>query len=420
MSEHEAMDGTRFDNIMVEDAPMGIDLDLLLGDDIFNKEEPILSIDDVDDKEVIEFPHFKVSTRRFMEVLKMSNVICQGSGGDIECKSIGIQVVGDKVVFYLTDFEMFVRKEVQVINTENMLTDFIVVNLPIISRIIAACSSVTTIFKKDNEYFLKVVGGDIHLETLRVTKEQMEGKDFDKAKKYGKLPTRELNEALKALFPLASSAVTTAQRRIFIIGKEFFSVYVFCTAKISTDFEMPEMDLSIKSLKILYILSLGYALPEISVQRYKNRIILTGDGFMFSFLLSEYKPKIEYINGIESIMNNESVNVDTIYLSKFAKISSTLIYSTTRMDFNYNNDGRVEFVMRTKRNDSNIILKGESNPNLKPLEKSVGIQSNMLRSLLGVFSQMPTLKMRITPDGIGISNGNYEGVLYTEKIGTVE
>ena len=81
---------------------------------------------------------------------------------------------------------------------------------------------------------------------------------------------------------------------------------------------------------------------------------------------------------------------------------------------NFNDEGNVFCKLITKRVDGEFIVRGEANPNVKPLENNVGIQSNMLKSMLAVFGQAPTLKVFLNEYGIGVTDDKFYAVVYTE------
>lgn len=396
---------------------MEMTLDDLLG---LNDEDLSNTADDVDlsqygeEDEKVDYPHFKVSTKKFIEALRISNVVSQGSGRDVISKAVAMEVKGGDLQIYLTDFDIFVEKSLEVINTDNILNDFIAVNLTIISKLVKACPSVLTIYKKDNKYYIKLIGGDMELETINIEEDQIRLKDRDKFVKEGELVTTEFYKTIKSLFVLANAGVTPAQRRVFYDGDSAYSVFLYCLAKYNNSKITPKMDIKIKDIKILYSLASNCEDTELMVYKLKNRILIEGSNFRYSFLLSDNKPPQQMIDGIDKIFVNEPIYIDYNQLVKITDVSSDLMYSINRLDFNYTEEGTVECIMRTKRSDSVFSLRGTPNPNLKPLEKHVSVQSSLLKVLLKVFNSESTIGLVISKEGIGLKSDKYIAVLYTE------
>jgi hypothetical protein len=406
----------KYDNVLVEDAPFDVDLDTLLGD----MDSGSLANFQEDDTKV-DFPHIKVSTKKFLDALKISNILSQGSGRDVVARAVGIQVQNGKLAVLLSDFEMFVKKELELINTDNFLEDFISINLPIISKLVKACPSVLTIYKNGDKFYIRLVGGDIVLETITVGKDQLEQPEIEtkKLKSIGVLNTTEVMKAIKNLFVIAAVAVTPAQRRVYFKDKEISSTFLYCSARYKSAQTLPEFDLSIKDIKILYILSQGTESPELKVSMHKKRVMISGTDFSYGFEKSEFKPSQQMIDSMDGILSEEPLNILANQLNISAELATSLVYSLARMDFNYTSEGKIEFIMKTKRNDGNFVLVSEGNSKHTPFEKPVSIQSGLLKDLLKVFSQQTSLSMTLTPNGVGLSCGNYDAVLYTENSSTV-
>jgi hypothetical protein len=365
--------------------------------------------------EPCDFPHFKVPTKRFLDTLRISNIVSQGSGRDIISKSIGMEVKGGDLQIYLTDFDIFVEKSVEILNEENILEDFIVVNLAVISKQIGVCTSVLTIYKKENKYYLRLQGGDMELETLKVEKEQLMMKDRAKFKKSGELVTEEFYHNIKNLFVLANAGVTPAQRRIFFKDDKVMSVFLYCVGMSKTSKPAPDMDVKIKDVKILYTLATGCDDTELIVSKHGNRVLIEGGNFMYSFLLSDSKPPKQLIDSVDMMFTKDAIEIDYIQLCKWTNLSADLMYSTSRLDFNYTADGKVGGILRTKREDTEFTLGGIPNPSLEPLKKPVSVQSSLLKVLLKIFNGEDDVSIVLSEQGIGMKSKNYTGVLFTEE-----
>jgi hypothetical protein len=293
----------KYDSI-AEEIPFGVDLDTLLGDSFIDNTP---NIDLPEDEDEVTFPHFKVSTKKFMDALKISGVISQSSGRDIVSRSVGMSVENGNLQIFVTDFEIFAKKEITLINTENILEDYIAINLPVIAKLIKACPPILTIYKNENKYFIRLMGGDFELETINVGKDQLAmTKDLEKLKEEGTLERLEFCKVIKNLFVIASIAVAPEQRRIFFKGNDISATFLYCSARYKSEKLVPEFDLTIRSIKILYILALGTDSPELIVSKFKNKIMISGDNFSFNFVKSaEFKPSQQMIDAMGVVLSGE-------------------------------------------------------------------------------------------------------------------
>lgn len=398
----------------VDDFPEGMSLDdLLSGNKDLDVDVKSLETD-LEEIEPVDYPHIRVSTKRFIEVLKLSNIVSQGAGRDLVSKAIGLEVKGGELQFYLSDSDVFIERSIDLINEENVLEDFIPVNFAIISKMVKACSASTVIYKKDNKYYIKLIGGDMELDTIAVSKSQLVLTKAGSFAKVGEIVTNDFYKVIRNLFTLASASVTPSQRRVFFRGDKVYAIFLYCLAEYTGSKAFPDMDLNLKSMKMLYSLANTCEDVELVVSKNNNRVMIGGSNFSYSFLTSEFVPTDKMIDGMGNILSNAPVYVNYDQLVKITDVSSDLMYSTSRLDFNYTDDGTVECILRTKKSDSKFVLKGVGNKDLVPMNKHISIQSSLLKVMLKVFAGESTVGIVLSDDGIGVVSGDYRAVLYTE------
>jgi hypothetical protein len=51
----------------------------------------------VEDTQSVDYPHFRISTKDFVNALKISSIVSQGSGRELYAKAIGMEVIGTSV-----------------------------------------------------------------------------------------------------------------------------------------------------------------------------------------------------------------------------------------------------------------------------------------------------------------------------------
>lgn len=367
---------------------------------------------------VLEEEHVRVSTKKVSDILKTAGVVSKGSGRDVVARTIGFKVEGGQLWVMITDADIYVKKAIPLLNSSNVLEDFIPVSLPAVMELVKLCGSTFTLFKKDGAYFLKVMGGDAEVEVVDVGEDQFSLDFVGEKESLGSMTSNTFYQVLKNLYPLANSGVTPSQRRIFFSDKGALSVYLISVAMFDKE-KFPKMDLSVKDIKILYVLTSSSEAKELHVYRQENRIYLSTNDFVYSVGVADYSPSKNMLESVEKIIaSNSPVYVNYNQLSKAADhASNTVNGSISRIFFSYTEDGFVKASIKKKdkRKDINMVLMGAPNDSPKQFSGEVSIQSNLLRSLLKVFAQDSMVGLILNKDGIGVVSDSFKSVLYIDS-----
>ncbi len=402
-----------------EDLDQDTTLDDLLGltDSDEDTEEDDISFSGKEEV-VIDEEHIRVPTKKISDILKVANVVSKGSGRDVVARTIGLKVKGNQLWVTITDVDIYVEKAITLLNSSNVLEDFIPISLPVISELVKLCGSSFTLYKKDGSYFLKVMGGDAEVDIVDVQEDQLEFSVDGEKESLGSLTSNTFFQVLKNLYPLANSGVTPSQRRIFFSDKGAMSIYLISVAMFDGE-KFPKMDLSIKDVQILYVLTSGSESKEIDVHRQENRIFLSTKDFVYSVGVADYAPPKTMLDSVDTLIkSNSPVYVNYAQLAKAADhASNTVNGSISRIFFNYTEDGFISASIKKKdkRKDINMVLMGAPNDSPKVLNGDVSIQSNLLRSLLKVFSQDSMVGLILNKDGIGVVSDSFKSVLYVDS-----
>ena len=400
----------------VSEAPDVESIDDLL-DELDEVEVSGEEIDMYEEIEPVEEEHFRVSTKKLADALKLSSNVSQGTGRDKVSRSVGIGVSGNLLTVYMSDSEIYAEKLIPVMNDDNLFEGYLSVNHVDISKAIKVCPTSTVIYKKDGKFFIKLIGGDMEIEDIGVDKADMslpDKQDFDDE---SLLPTKDFSMVLRDLFPLASSSASAAQRRIFFDGNKAYAVYLYSIVEYESDYSFPTMDISVKNVKSLYPLTMGSEGEEIKVLKQKSkgsRVLVVGDNFSYSFPLSKFGLTGQMVSSMGSILGEPKVNVDYGHLNKVTDLSSDLVHSISRMDFNYTDEGKVQCLLKTKKSDVDFLLVGIESDEVKRFGKPVSIQTTLIKTVLKVFSQETVVSLGLSKDGVGIESGRYRAVLYRE------
>lgn len=398
---------------------MAEDLNLDLEDvDLDDVESGIDTMDLSDFGEVddtIDYPHIKVSTKALKEFLKVAKQICSAGGRDIVSKAICLKADGDKLLCKATDFDVYVEQKLELLNTENVLTDVIEVPTDIIIKLTKAVPVNTIIFKKDDEYFIRLYGGDMSLEVYTFPEEKFTFSD--ETDKVTDISAEDLYGAMKDLTPVVTAAVNPAERRVLCEDEKAFANYMWAIIMVNKPFA--KFDLKVKDLSVLKTLIMDKKEENIIVHRTKEdnktvRCVLEGSDFKYAFLVSEVSMSESMKDNITTVVTNEGVFVDFVQLYKMVEVASDLPYAIGKIGINYCDDGISVNIMTKKGADNKFTISGNIEGDLTPLAEDLVVQAKLLRVVLRSFASKSSVRLTVSDKGLGILSDDYSAALYSE------
>ena len=414
-------------NVQVELASDTLDLNALLG----MTDEEINAVGELDTSapadtnsnvlvdEVTDEPHITIATSKVTEILKISAMIAAAGENSFEGKVVAFKIEGDNVRFLLSDNKRNIEKTVELVNTENRFEGFIAFSTANLARIIKLCGNTFCIIEREVEiaegqktkkYVLKVAGGEIHLDNIKMTEEKFVKDLTDKTSK----PFKKVNitNSVVRLFTFATTAIKTG-KNIDFVGNTIQANPINSIAKITTDEKLPSFRLTLTDARILLMLSSTDSADTISIN--KDGKIFTGDSYKFkteSFQTTD----CVFDTVAERMFNGEYATIDVKHLTKVTELSIGLDSSIGDLKLNYK-DGRVDCELLTKRENSHIIIQGTTNDDLTALENAVVIPSTNLRGALSVFQVETTVNIRISTDGVSLESGNIRVAVLSKNAG---
>lgn len=398
---------------------MADELDLNLEDvDLDEVESDIDAMDlsdfgEVDD--VIEYPHIKVSTKSLKEFLKVAKQICSAGGRDIVSKAVCLKADGDKLLCKATDFDVYVEQKLELLNTENILADVIEVPTDIIIKLTKAVPVNTVIFKKDDEYFIRLYGGDMSLETYSFPEDKFTFSDD--TDKVSDVSAEDLYSAMKDLTPVVTAAVNPAERRVLCEDDRAFANYMWAIIMVNKHFA--KFDLKVKDLSVLKTLIMDKKEESIVVYRTKEdnktvRCVLEGTDFKYAFLVSEVSMSESMKDNIGTVVTDQGVFVDFVQLYKMVEVASDLPYAIGKIGINYCDDGISVNIMTKKGNDNKFTISGNIEGNTVALKEDLVVQAKLLRVVLRSFASKSSVRLTVSDKGLGIQSDDYSAALYSE------
>lgn len=393
----------------VETAPDSVDLDELLGLTDLELEEENEGGEEVIVVEDIDEPHITISTKRLLDVLKVSAMISAAGENSFEGKVVVFKIEDDVVKLLLSDNKRNIEKSTEILNTDNRFKGFLGFSTAFLARLIKLCDTSFTIIERSEEkddksvsktYFLKITGGEIRMDNVKMSEDKFI-KDFndDSITQFNK---DTVMDAIKRLFTFASTSIKSG-KNIDFSDNTIQASPINSLAKITSGDKYPSFKLSLMDCRILHTLLLSESDETFGIN--KDGKIFTGSTFKFkteSFSTS----KCAFDAVADRMFNGECAVVDAGHLSKIAELSVGLDTSVGTLRFNYNDEGRVECELLTKRGNSKLVIQGTTNTDLIAMEKPVEIPAVNLRGALSVFPQETTLNMRVSSDGVALDTAN--------------
>lgn len=187
---------------------------------------------------------------------------------------VGMEVVGDKLSIYVSNVTEYIKSDFQIRNTENRMEEgtFVVFPIDTLMKALRASTDVVTIFKKDAQYRVSVIGGSIPIENNASVKIDNYKNSINLIGEPTILDVNIYNGVVDSLYALAASAVSLQQKKINI--KDGFAVANFlrCLAKKSVD---PSIELGLRVIDVQIISRLLANEKSQNISVYKNDSRLT-------------------------------------------------------------------------------------------------------------------------------------------------
>ena len=355
----------------------------------------------------IKEPHLKLSTKEFLEALKIAKSTISSNSKDLISRSALLKVEGGVLYLYCTDFDIYLKLKLNILNTENLITDTVIFPVDSIMQLLKAVPSTTVISKKEDSYYINLVGGSVILETHVVDESKFKFTDaMNKSDKT--INSNKLYSIIKDFSPLVSSAISPSEKRI-VFSNKVISTYML--SSISADLDLPDLDLRVKDMSVLRQLTNLEKEEELSIYFGDNgRASIEGENFNYTFLTSDLKTNKTLLDILDKQNYSDGLFIDYLSFYKLIELSAELSYSTGKVNIKLEEDKCIVTFKTRKGNDSVLTLEGLKEGSITPIEKEV--QSKLLRILLKSFSGSSQVKVNLTEESLIVTNENYKGVLF--------
>lgn len=351
--------------------------------------------------ETIEFPHLKMATKSLKKFADISKIISVSGGRDIISKAVCLEVIDGKVVCKATDFDIFVKQEYELMNTENVLRDTVVVATDILQKLLKAAPASTVIYRKDDKFFIRLFGGDVVLESYDVASDKFTFSE--KTNPVGTIGSNSIYSVAKNYSGVVSAAVSSTERRIGFTKAGAFAKYMWAilgTRGAFADFDLKPKDIAI--VRAVLVNTDEDLQVSVTEEGKSRRALFEGNGFSFSILLSDIKVSSED----QAILDKPSeggFHVDLVQLYKIVELAAELPYSLGKLDFTYSPGAGLLIGLQTRKGTTHeFTVSGSQDGSLRE-DASATIQAKLLRVVLRTFAGKSTVKVSILNGELVIS-----------------
>lgn len=388
--------------------------------DLTNLDLDLSEIDSIDSDSLADFGevdmvisenHIKFEKDDLKKAMDLAGTVINSDGNDVISKAINISVNNGKITFKATDFTSYVSYSTTCQNTQNVLTEPVTINYNLLSKILKSLGKTVAIIKKDDGYYIRLIGGDLFIETqsVDITKYDAPG---ERAEEIFRLAPESFGRIMKDTLPLATDAVRPEDKKIIFTGDKavFSSMLIHLMSKGNYGdviFKKKDME-TIKKLSNISGDGIVYVY-KVNDNEY-NRVSVCTDNLEYSFISEKSNPDATVVETLEKISSIAGTFIDYVLLYRYVELASDLPYSTGKVGFNFD-EQNVDLTIITKRGDNHINLQGASTGLLEKLQNPVTVQAKQLKKLLQAFSGCSSVKISITDKGLAVSSDDYESIL---------
>lgn len=357
-------------------ADLNLDLD---SEDISNIEP--------EDKKIftfVEYPHILIDRDELLKVLKVIMPIVNLKSNRNIPKALTFYWEDDVLKYLITDDLSYFTKRVNILNTDNILKETLCIPLNILQSALKAFGNQILIYKKDNNYYIRLVTGDLILDLVR-PEESLLKRPGQRGNELMYTGTSSLGDALKAVLPIVACEVIPEKRKLtFINNKIEFNTSKFL---ITYDIKVPDMKISYRTAEFLRGLC---SLYDGTIFFYKdintlNRIHIECEGVEYTTSIGVDNMNAEISAFIDKRKELSGIWVDYKLLDSIITLASGLNYAIGSVIFKYDEENNLVLELPNTRGVSSFKINAESTM-LSENKSTVTVLSKSLKKLLGSFN----------------------------------
>ena len=383
-------------------------LELNLEEDLALDE--IFELSSVEDNEVINQPHFKVSTKDFLTMVKKAKTIISSASRDLISKAVCMHVEDNQLYINVTDFDVYMELKTPIINTGNIIDRDIVCPVDTLLQLAKALPSTTTILVEDDKVKIRLIGGSIDIETLDVSRDKFLLKDDLQSDK--NIDAQSMFSILNAFTSIVQASVNPMEKRIIFDENGARALYMF--TMVGSEGDYPKFDVKVKDLSVLKVLLANtkgkLKTFRTSDEKASSRFIIEGTDFKYAFLVGEVNINRIMKDSYNNTNFSQGAYIEFSNLSKLVELSGSLNYASGKVELVFTDSNVLEVKVPTKGGDNTFKLDATPNGNIK-INEAVTIPSKMLLTVLKTFQKDTVLSLYVDEDIVILSNSNFKGII---------
>lgn len=387
------------------------DLSAFMTDLALDLEEEEINVEDLNDIETnIEYPHLLLRTDDVLKVIKVIGPIINLKSTRNIPKSLTLYWDDEVLKYLITDDLSYFTQKVHLLNEDNILKETLCIPLNIIQAASKSFGKSILIYKKEDNYFLRLATGDLILDLVK-PEEQLLKKPGVIGNEILFTSSSSLGDALKATLPILSCENIPEKRKLTFVNNNI----EFTTGKflILYEIEVPDMKISYKAAEFLKSLCNLYsgALYFYEDQKNANRIHIKCQDIEYTTFVGKDNITNDVGNFITEKNKSNGVWVSMRDFNSIVTLASSLNYAIGSINFNINKEGNlVVEIPNTRGTSSFVINRQQGILNLGENNNSVSVLSKSLKKLLGSFYG-DSIYINVQSDCVVLKVGPITGVL---------
>lgn len=364
----------------------------------------------------VNYPYIIFDTYDLLRTINLCNKLILQKSNNFSYNSISLVPVLEykTLYFYVTNELSHFRYRTELLGDVNeMLNEYISIPLITLQKLVKLMGNKVLIYKKDNNYYLRLQNGDLLLDVYKAN-ENIIFFPSEPDLKLLEIPVSNLGNIVDAMLPLLNYEISSENKRInFTEEKAYFNSSSYY---IESNINTPKLSLSLKDAEFISKLNKYY--------KNDNMILFNTKSTLPRLFIKLDKIEYEFINSINSISKLLTDQINTSIKPIEATLNYLDLYKVVNLATNLpSSTGNIKL----KYKDNFLIIsitsaKGDSNFSI-PIEKisnnlykdEIIIRATLLKKLLLSFTKSENINIALNNISITIENDFSKAILMTNN-----
>lgn len=364
----------------------------------------------------VNYPYIIFDTYDLLRTINLCNKLILQKSNNFSYNSISLVPVLEykTLYFYVTNELSHFRYRTELLGDINeMLNEYISIPLITLQKLVKLMGNKVLIYKKDNNYYLRLQNGDLLLDVYKAN-ENIIFFPSEPDLKLLEISVSNLGNIVDAMLPLLNYEISSENKRInFTEEKAYFNSSSYY---IESNINTPKLSLSLKDAEFISKLNKYY--------KNDNMILFNTKSTLPRLFIKLDKIEYEFINSINSISKLLTDQINTSIKPIEATLNYLDLYKVVNLATNLpSSTGNIKL----KYKDNFLIIsitsaKGDSNFSI-PIEKisnnlykdEIIIRATLLKKLLLSFTKSENINIALNNISITIENDFSKAILMTNN-----